>query len=188
MRKKGLSLGLMANTDDGFRDDSGYDQIKGYLRSKRRYDWGDFNVGFSGSWLDQETAGFIQGENAYKDPVLRTQNLNPEAFRKASSARFHTQWLPDAEPGDWTMDYKAFLRNSDMEFRMHFVPDKSLEENGQTSIGTMITARRPMWNDATLTAGIDLELARFISEGNARRSGRHIELRTDPPDRKTLRL
>ena len=185
--EKGVSLGLMANTDDGFRDDSGYDQIKGYLRSKRRYDWGDFNVGFSGSWLDQETAGFIQGENAYKDPVLRTQNLNPEAFRKASSARFHTQWLPDAEPGDWTMDYKAFLRYSDMEFRMHFVPDKSLEENGQTSIGTMITARRPMWNDATLTAGIDLELAdSFLKEtqedpdvtsnfGPTRPTGKHYD-------------
>ena len=37
---KGLSLGLMANTDDGFRDASGYDQIKGFFRGTRRYDWG----------------------------------------------------------------------------------------------------------------------------------------------------
>ena len=185
---KGLSLGLMANTDDGFRDASGYDQIKGFFRGTRRYDWGEFKVGFSGFWLDQETAGsLIQGENAYKDPALRTTNQNPEAFRKADSQRLYARWMPNSTLAGWSMDYRAFLRRSDMKFRMHFVPDKSLEENGQVSLGTMITARRPIWNDSTLTAGVDLEIAdAFLKEtqeasdvtsnfGPTRPAGKHYD-------------
>ena len=185
---KAMSLGLMANTDDGFRDASGYDQIKGFFRGSRRYDWGEFKLGFSGFWLDQETAGYlVQGENAYKDPVLRTTNQNSEAFRKADSQRLYARWIPDSTLAGWSMDYRAFLRRSDMEFRMHFVPDKSLEENGQVSIGMMITARRPMWNDSTLTAGVDLEIVdAFLKEtqedsdvtsnfGPTRPTGKHYD-------------
>ncbi len=41
--------------------------------------------------LDQETAGFILEQNAYKDPSFRLQNPNPEAFREAGSQRLYAK-------------------------------------------------------------------------------------------------
>ena len=69
--------------DGGFRADSGYTQGKVHIKRNSRWLEGDFTLGFSATDLDQDTAGFIFGKDAYKDPVARQSNLNPEAFRKA---------------------------------------------------------------------------------------------------------
>ena len=45
----------------------------------------------SASNINQQTAGFIQGENAYKDQALRRTNPNPEAFRDSQSWRLYSQ-------------------------------------------------------------------------------------------------
>ena len=42
-----------------------------------------------GSNLDQETAGYIRGFEAYEDDDTREENPNPEAYRDAWSARGH---------------------------------------------------------------------------------------------------
>ena len=78
---------LLADTYDGFRDASGYDQQKGFLRLERPLTGSTVSLSLSLQNLEQETAGFIFGENAYKDPELRRANPNPEAFRDANSQR-----------------------------------------------------------------------------------------------------
>ncbi|MDJ0812949.1 MAG: TonB-dependent receptor [Woeseiaceae bacterium] len=128
---------LVYADDGGFRDDAGYQQAK--LHSKLRFDAGDgdFVLGFTATDLDQETAGFILGEDAYKDPDVNRSNPNPEAFRKASAQRLYGIWNTATDRFD--IDVRPFLRHSDMEFLQHFLPGQPLEENGHVSAGALAT-------------------------------------------------
>jgi len=119
--------------DGGFRDDSGYRQFKLNAKTATSFAGGSLELAASASGLDQETAGFIFGEDAYRDPDLNRENLNPEAFRKADSQRLYAIWSKDT--GDRRIDVRPYLRRSDMEFLQHFLPGQPLEENGQVSAG-----------------------------------------------------
>jgi outer membrane receptor protein involved in Fe transport len=168
--KNSWSYGIVADHDGGYRDDSGYKQIKGYVKSRHELTTGALKLSLSLSELDQETAGYILTDDsadpvveAYKDRAIRFTNPNPEAYRKAGSRRVSAIWLPNST-GDWTHEYRVFLRDSDMEFLQHFLPGQPLEENGQTSGGLQYLARRSLSNDARLTLGIDTELAQGYLE------------------------
>ena len=147
---------LVYADDGGFRDDAGYQQAK--LHSKLRFDAGngDFVVGFTATDLDQETAGFILGEDAYKDPDVNRSNPNPEAFRKASAQRLYGIWSTATERFD--IDVRPFLRHSDMEFLQHFLPGQPLEENGHVSAGALATFAFEGEDHRTIL-GIDVEWA-----------------------------
>jgi len=151
-----LTAGLLADDFGGFRTDSGYRQQKGFVRLNQRLSGGRLGWTFSGQNLDQDTAGFIHGKNAYKDSALRPGNDNPDAFRKADSERLSMRWSPDTGRSGTRTDVRFYLRRSAMRFLMHFLPGQPLEENGQVSGGMMLSVLRP-WHDATITAGMDLE-------------------------------
>jgi iron complex outermembrane receptor protein len=152
-----MTFGLLADTYDGFRDDSGYRQQKGFFRLDRSLASGEFGMGFSASNLNQETAGFIEGKDAYKDPDLRTTNPDPDAFRDADSQRFFVRLTPDWQGALSGSDFRVYLRRSEMEFLMHFLPGQPLEKNGQTSGGLIWTVHRDILQDSLLSAGLDLE-------------------------------
>lgn len=133
-------LGSLVYADDGgFRADSGYRQGKLLLAA----DWDlastDFTTAFSATDLDQDTAGFIFGEDAYKDPSVNRGNVNPEAFRDASSQRLYGIWQRSMtiRNVDVDIDIRPYLRHSDMRFLQHFLPGQPLEENGHVSAGAM---------------------------------------------------
>ncbi len=151
-----LTFGVLADSYDGFRVDSGYRQQKGFVRIDQPLSNSTLGWMLSLQNLDQETAGFIYGENAYKDPLLRIGNENPEAFREANSQRLSAQWTPDADHSWSGTDIRFYARRSDMNFLMHFLPGQPREENGQVSGGIIVTSRHP-WGAATVTAGLDLE-------------------------------
>ncbi|NIP19324.1 MAG: TonB-dependent receptor, partial [Xanthomonadales bacterium] len=114
---------------------------------------------FSLADLDQETAGFIVGKDAYRDPVLRRQNLNPEAFRKGRAMRLVSRWSRQAANGG-ILEWAPYLRSSNMEFLQHFLPGTPLERNGQDSAGIQLS-----WSDESgLSAGADLEWAEIYLE------------------------
>ncbi len=148
-----LATGVFAD-DGGFRDDSGYRQ--GKLHAK--HDWeiakGAFTTGLTYTNLDQETAGFILGEDAYKVPEINRSNPNPEAFRNAESLRGYGIWRRST--GGIDLDVRPYARHSDMEFLQHFLPGQPLEENGHVSAGVIATAT---WSTAArhLTVGMDIE-------------------------------
>jgi len=129
---------LVYADDGGFRDDSGYTQ--GKLHIKRGWDLGngEFTLGLTATDLDQETAGYILGEDAYRDPALNRSNPNPEAFRSASSQRLYGIWTRQLDRFD--LDLRPYVRHSDMRFLQHFLPGQPLEENGHTSAGLIATA------------------------------------------------
>jgi outer membrane receptor protein involved in Fe transport len=177
----GLVGGLLYDHDDGFRDSAGYSQAKGFLKYGTALGGGQLQLGFSGTMLDQDTAGFIYGENAYRDEALRNTNSNPDAYRKANSQRLNASWEPDSNQADAGWQLLGFLRRSDMDFLQHFLPGQPVEKNGQTSGGATVL-RYTTLGPARITAGFDTEVARGTLEeiqasadiGN-RPQGRHYD-------------
>jgi outer membrane receptor protein involved in Fe transport len=172
-----LVAGISVDHDSDFRADAGYRQAKGFVKLNREIASGALQFGLAGTVLDQDTAGFINGYKAYEDKALRTQNLNPEAYRDADSQRLYARWIPAADHPWAGTDVRAYLRRSRMDFLQHFLPGTPREENGQWSGGTMIGHQRDL-GPGVLTAGFDGEIARgFIEEFQAGESG----LGTIPP-------
>jgi len=147
--------------DGGFRDDSGYQQAK--LHAKHRWELpnGGFTLALTATDLDQQTAGFIQGENAYKDPEVNRSNPNPEAFRKASTQRLYGLWQSSHE--GFELDLRPYLRHSDMEFLQHFLPGQPLEENGHVSAG-LLASMTFAASDRRTIIGIDVEWSDMFLE------------------------
>ena len=145
---------LVVAEDSGFRDDSGYRQ--GKLHARRR--WlsadNDFTLALSATSLRQDSAGFIVGQDAYKDADLRRTNPNPEAFRDADSLRLYGLW--NRELGKADLNVRPYLRQSTMEFMHHGLPGQPIEENGQVSAG-VITAASFTGTKHQTTLGFDFE-------------------------------
>jgi len=154
--RNNLNFGVLADHYGGFRTDSGYNQQKGFVRLDQPLSGSNLGWTLSMQNLEQDTAGFIHGKDAYKDPELRVGNENPGAFRDADSQRLSVRWTPDADHAWSGTDLRLYLRRSDMNFLMHFLPGQPLEENGQVSGGMIWTSLRPL-GAATVTTGLDLE-------------------------------
>ncbi|MCF6220478.1 MAG: TonB-dependent receptor [Robiginitomaculum sp.] len=122
--------------DGGFREASGFDQQK--LQIRHDVDVGAWSVKTLATLqnLNQETAGFIRGFEAYKDADIAGTNPNPEAFRDGKSARIAVH-LTKAAGGGKTLSFIPYGRWVDLSFRRHFVPGKALEDSGHKSIGLL---------------------------------------------------
>jgi iron complex outermembrane receptor protein len=152
----GAQAAFQANfTDSGsFRDDESYQH--GLVNFQVSHTAGKLtgHTSFAYANLDQDTAGYILGNNSFKDSVLRTQNLNPDASREAWAARVSSRWNWQTSSGN-NLEFVPYARSSRMDFLQHFLPGTPLEKNGQDSAGLLFS-----WsNDGPLTAGIDLEWA-----------------------------
>lgn len=153
-----LLLAGHASHDGGYRASSGYDQQKALLR----YDGsaGDWDVGGKLSYqnLNQDTAGFVIGEGAYKDLALVKANNDPEAYRDASSVRAQGRFRRQLAGGG-ELQLTPYARHTDMEFLMHFQPGQPVEQNGHDGVGLLTTV---YGGDADLSylAGIDVEYSR----------------------------
>ena len=118
----------------GWRDSSGVKEAKLNLLADGEVGGGQLRLRAAGTVLNQETAGFIQGYNSYKDEDIARSNPNPEAFRDASSARVSAHWQRDNCFGrDCTFELAGIYRRSRMDFVQHFLIGKPLEHNAQTS-------------------------------------------------------
>ncbi|MGB1868280.1 MAG: TonB-dependent receptor [Porticoccaceae bacterium] len=152
------TLGVAANftRDGGYRDESGFDQQKVSLR--HRYKSADLQVdsGLTVTNLNQETAGFIQGLDAYKDDSLVKKNLNPEAYRDVRSARVWSRISKSEQ--DYQLIVTPYIRYSQMDFLQHFLPGDPLEENGQKSLGVQLGYYRTLTEGINVIAGFDMEM------------------------------
>ncbi len=150
-----FSLSTTLKHDDGYRADSGYDQQK----LTGRYDWkkGDNAVTavLSGHNLNQETAGFIRGFEAYRDTTIAKTNPNPEAFRDTRAIRGYVAWTHELDRGSITIT--PFFRANEMEFLMHFLPGQALEENGHWSTGVQARWDVPLQGGHQIIVGVDTD-------------------------------
>ena len=78
--------GFFAN-NNGFREESGYDQQKVKIQSN--FSLRSWNASLKATLtnLNQETAGYINGLNSYKDEDFSKRNFNTDAYRDANSQR-----------------------------------------------------------------------------------------------------
>lgn len=147
---------LVLAEDDGYRANSGFGQQKFQMRYDQ--DWGSDNIRliFAGQNLNQETAGFVVGNDAYKVDALRKTNPNPDAFRDAWSARMALRWERALANGD-ELAVTPYARINDMDFLMHFQPGRALEENGHWSTGVQSSYFMNLAGGHQVIFGTDVE-------------------------------
>lgn len=126
---------LSVADDGGWRDASGVDTQKLTLRSGWRGDDWSAVATLSAVNLNQETAGFIQGFEAYLNPNIARTNPNPEAYRDAWAARANVRF--EKQFGSNKLTVTPFAITQRMIFIQHFLPDQSTEKNGHDSFGVM---------------------------------------------------
>jgi outer membrane receptor protein involved in Fe transport len=131
---QGFSAGLSLVSERGYRDATGLDQQKATLRHLFSGDGVTVDTILSGINLNQETGGFLVGQGAYRDPVLRRRNANPEAFRDARAVRLQSRIGIEAGE-DVSISITPFARWTDQAFLLHFFPSKALEKNAHWSAG-----------------------------------------------------
>jgi iron complex outermembrane receptor protein len=144
--------------DGGWRDASGFDEAKlnatltfgDAAATSSRFD-------LAATDLQQETAGYVLGHNAYRDDDLRRTNPNPETWRNVTSVRL-TGLVPRAlRPG--RLEFRPYARHSRMDFLQHFLLGQPVEENGQDSLGLMTTFDWQTPPRLSLATGVDVEWA-----------------------------
>ena len=134
----GFGLYGTATRAPGWRDASGVDEAKLNLASDvANFAGGKLRVRAAGTVLNQETAGFIQGFDSYRNEAIARSNPNPEAFRDASSVRVSARYAREScDNGDEyasCFELAGIYRRSRMDFLQHFLIGKPLEHNAQTS-------------------------------------------------------
>ena len=151
--------------DDGFRNDSGFDQQKAELRYQTRAGAWDVDAVAALTNLNQETAGFLQTgqqvevdgavvelpDDSYRFRDLITTNAFPEAFRDGRNYRAQVDLSRDL--GGRTLTLTPYARRAELRFLRHFVPGQALEKNGHTSVGLQSALVGNDWS-----AGVDAEV------------------------------
>jgi len=150
----GLGIALHATDDGGWRDSSGFSEQKLNAVWAQSLYTGELTLRLAATRLDQETAGFITGEDAYRDPELARSNPNPEAYRDAHSLRMTAHYRNEAG-----LEWRGYLRSSRMDFLQHFLLGQPVEDNGQDSAGFMLSVTRANVAGGELTLGADAEIA-----------------------------
>ncbi|MAT52826.1 MAG: TonB-dependent receptor [Porticoccaceae bacterium] len=151
------ALSFTGSHDGGYRDDSGVDQQKLSLRYRYPAQGYQLTAGLTAINLNQETAGFLDGDDAYKDDSRVESNDNPEAFRDARAVRVWARFEQEGAQPRWVIT--PYARYSEMDFLQHFLPGTPLEQNGQHSAGLQ-SATYWYGEHSRLIAGLDLEVTR----------------------------
>lgn len=158
LKENPVRIFITGTADGGYRESSGYDQQK--ISVKHQWEQDNLRVtnSFTATRLEQETAGFIEGKDAYKVRALARTNPNPEAYRNARAMRVYSRWqwrLPGSE-----LDITPYARWNEMEFLMHFVPWQPVEQNEHRSAGGQIQWRKDLADALNFFLGADFEATR----------------------------
>ena len=151
---QGLGIALHATDDGGWRDSSGFSEQKLNAVWTQALSSGALTLRVAATNLDQETAGFIIGEDSYRDPAIARSNPNPEAYRDARSLRLTAHYA-----GSTGFEWRGYLRSSRMDFLQHFLLGQPVEDNGQDSAGLLLSVTRAEVAGGELAMGADLEMA-----------------------------
>jgi iron complex outermembrane receptor protein len=156
--ESGLGLNFSANQDGGFRVNSAVEQQKASLRYRKSMEKGQFTSAISLTNLQQQTAGYLEGLDSYKNAAAVRSNGLEDAYRDASSARWWGKFEQQISTNTY-MDVTPYWRWSEMDFLMHFLPGTPTEQNRQYGAGVQSTAHSQLSATLTLTYGVDLEYA-----------------------------
>jgi len=164
LTKQGIRTSVaLAQDADGFRANSGLDQVKAQIR----YDYARLGTSLRATLtavnIQQETAGFVVGPSAYKNDALRKGNPNPEAYRDAWALRGALRFEHLLQNGD-KISLTPYARVNAMNFLMHFQPGTPVEKNGQWGMGLQSRYYLNLANGNLILFGIDSEYAESYLE------------------------
>lgn len=180
-------LAVNGVSNGGLKDDAGYDQQKITLQHQWQgeafgLDELDVHSVLSLVNLNQETAGFIRGEEAYDESNWK-DNPNPEAYRDAHAIRLTSTFKWQTDSGaQW--QFSPYLRSSEMDFLMHFLPGQPIEKNAQDSVGFLSSYQISLNDSVQLWLGVEGEWADMqvqetqldeLSPTSTRYQGRHYD-------------
>ena len=148
---------LSVQKDTGWRDNTGLFQLKGSGVVETVYAGWNVTAWGSAAHLEQETADFIQGPDAFEDRDIAKANDDPLAYRDAWAARGAIRL--EREVANGTLTLTPFGRVQQMDFRQHFLPYRGFEKNGHTGIGVMSRFEREASDTVTWRIGADVDLA-----------------------------
>ncbi len=148
----------VATDDGGYKDSSGYEQQK--INLIYQTNWRDWRVKTvaAATNLNQQTAGFVEGFEAYKDARLKRQNPNPDAYRNSQSVRLYSQLEKNVED-QGKLSLTPYIRWAQMDFLQHFLPWQSSELNRQVSVGVQGQFTQS-FESIELLSGFDVDLTR----------------------------
>ena len=154
--RHGYRVNVLGTTDGGYANDSGYDQQKVSLRHDYYGDIDSFKTLFSYTNLNQETTPYITGFKAYESESRSRTNPDPDAYRDAKSYRLSTEWIRElSDSSRFTLT--PYMRHTEMEFLMHFLPGKPLEKNKHSSVGLLSSFTKDLDGGHKIIVGTDLE-------------------------------
>jgi len=154
--KQRMIFGLAAKQEDGWRDDAGLGQqhaLAGFDAQLGRWSLASRISFFN---LEQETAGFVDGTNAYRSEPLSRANANPEAFRNSKVLRTQAALTRDFSD-DVSITITPFARWIDTDLLQHFLPSRALEETSQSGGGVQGAFYWDPSENLSLIFGIDAD-------------------------------
>lgn len=155
---------VVVGHDGGWRASSGLEEQKLNIGVTHRRNDAVMGLDLAASNLEQETAGFIQGFNAYRDATIARSNPNPEAYRDAYALRLTGRY---EQPLNERMQLavRPYARHSRMDFLQHFLIGKPFEDNGQDSVGVLAALDITAFDSTRILTGVDVEFAQgFLKE------------------------
>jgi iron complex outermembrane receptor protein len=155
---------VMAAHDGGWRASSGIKEQKLNVGMTHRRGEAVLGLHLAATNLNQETAGFIQGFNAYRNEAIAKSNPNPEAYRDAYAVRLTGRYEQPLSERVY-LAVRPYARYSRMDFLQHFLVGKPYEENGQESMGVLTSFDIRAFDNTRILTGVDVEFAQgFLKE------------------------
>jgi outer membrane receptor protein involved in Fe transport len=155
---QGIGINASVTRDTGYRDDESVNQQK--LNLRHRYNLNNLliSTGLSYTHLEQNTAGFIEGFESYKNEEVAQANFDPNAFRNATSFRLWSKALWQNNQN--TFIVTPYVRHQNMTFFKHFLPGTPLEKNSQNGVGIQSLWQHAYSSKVTFNIGLDTEYTR----------------------------
>ncbi len=154
----GWRISANATHDGGFRANSGYDQQKFTLRLDQSGRALNGETLLEATNLNQKTAGYIYGLDAYENPALRYSNPTPGAFRDARSLRVLQKWRLHLTDGR-ELDITPYARRNWMSFTEHYLPGEPIATTAANSAGVQVKLRDTLSPTTSVIYGSDAEYA-----------------------------
>lgn len=153
------AAGLSLRHEGGWRDAAGLDQQHLYLAYAGGLGRFMVDASLAAQQTNQETAGFIEGAEAYKNRALSRANANPEAFRdtRLIRTRINLETIPFENA---TLKITPFARWIETDLLLHFFPSRALEETGQAGAGVQTALYYDPSDAVSFIFGADLDVTR----------------------------
>ena len=155
----GLLFAAAGRDDIGWRDQSGVEEQNALVGVDRDLAGWSVSGRLALSNVAQETAGFVEGTDAYRDRTFARRNANPEAYRDSRAVRGHVRLERDLGEG-LRLQVTPFARTIETDLLLHFFPSRALEETRQTGGGVQTALYIDPSPNVSFVVGIDADRTR----------------------------